>query len=97
MLTIYAASQNKFWQLSDILFSIARVQPEINVNELAQATGLNPEGLSRAVTDPDVQYLLKKDIIDGLKMGVAGTPSFVIDGQVYQGRIPPEILKQVMD
>ena len=96
MLTIYAASQNKFWQLSDILFSIARVQPEINIKELAQATGLDPVGLSKAVTDPKIKLLLKKEIFDGLKMGVAGTPSFVIDGQVYQGQIPPEILKQVM-
>jgi protein-disulfide isomerase len=97
MLTIYAASQNRFWQLSDILFSIARVQPEINVKELAQATGLDPVGLSRAVTDPKIRLLLKKDIIDGLKLGVAGTPSFVIGGQVYEGQIPPEILKQVMN
>ncbi len=97
MLTIYAASQNKFWQLSDILFSIARVQPEINIKELAQASGLDSEGLSRAMADPKIQFLLKKDIIDGLKSGVSGTPSFVIDGQVYQGQIPPEILKQVMN
>jgi uncharacterized membrane protein/protein-disulfide isomerase len=79
MLTIYAASQNKFWQLSDILFSIARVQPEINISELAQATGLDSEGLSRAMADPKIQSLLKKDIIDGLKLGVTGTPSFVIE------------------
>jgi protein-disulfide isomerase/uncharacterized membrane protein len=97
MLTIYAASQNKFWQLSDILFSIARIKPKINISELAQATGLNSEGLSRAMIDPKIQSLLKKDIIDGLKSGVSGTPSFVIDGQVYQGQIPPEVLKQVMN
>jgi protein-disulfide isomerase len=97
MLTIYAATQNKFWQLNDILFSIARVQPEINVKELAKATGLNPEGLSRAMVDPKIQYLLRKDILDGLKLGVTGTPSFVIDGQVYQGQIPPQILKQVIN
>ena len=97
MLAIYAASQNRFWQLSDILFSIARVQSEINIHELALATGLDPAGLSRAVTDPQIRLLLKKDIIDGLKMGVAGTPSFVIDGKVHEGQIPPEILKQVMN
>jgi len=97
MLTIYAASQNKFWQLSDILFSIARVQPEINIKELAQATGLDSAGLSRALIDPKVHLLLRKDIIDGLKLGVIGTPSFVINGQVYQGQIPTEILTQVMN
>jgi protein-disulfide isomerase len=41
--------------------------------------------------------MLRKDIIDALKLGITGTPSFVIDGKVYQGQIPPEILKKIMD
>ncbi|UCG09399.1 MAG: thioredoxin domain-containing protein [Desulfobacterales bacterium] len=97
MLTIYAATQNKFWQLSDILFSIARVKPEINIKELADEVGLNHENLARSIYDPKIQLMLRKDIIDGLKLGVVGTPSFVIDGKVYQGQIPPQIIKKIMN
>ena len=97
MLTIYAATQNKFWQLSDIMFSIARVKSVIDFKELAEDTGLTYEGLSRATYDPKIQSMLRKDIIDALKLGITGTPSFVIDGKVYQGQIPPEILKKIMD
>ena len=96
MLTIYAATQNKFWQMSDLLFSIARVKPVINIKQLAEETGLNYEELSRAVYDPKIQYSLKRDIIDALKLGVTGTPSFVVDGKVYQGQIPPEIIKKIL-
>jgi protein-disulfide isomerase len=44
-----------------------------------------------------VRYKLKKDILEGIKMGVRGTPSFVIDGKVYQGHLPPEILKSALE
>jgi protein-disulfide isomerase len=97
MLTIYAASQNKFWQMSDLLFSIARVTPKIRIKELADKTGLNYNELSRAITNREIQYKLKKDILDGLKLGITGTPSFVIDGNVYHGQIPQEFFIKLAD
>jgi uncharacterized membrane protein/2-hydroxychromene-2-carboxylate isomerase len=97
MLTIYAASQNKFWQMSDLLFSIARVTPKIRIKELADKTGLNYNELSRAITNREIQYKLKKDILDGLKLGITGTPSFVIDGNVYRGQIPQEFFIKLAD
>ena len=97
MLAIYAATQNRFWQMNDILFSIARVKPEIDIQELAKQTGLDQINLSRSLRDRNVRNSLKKDIVDGIKQGVRGTPSFVIDGKVYQGQIPPELLKKALD
>ncbi len=97
MLTIYAATQNKFWEMSDFLFSIARLKPVIDIKQLAEETGLNYKELSRAVYDPIIQNKLRNDIMDALKFGVTGTPSFMIDGKVYQGQIPPGIIKEVLD
>ena len=97
MLSIYAATQKRFWQMNDILFSIARVKPEIDIQALAKQVGLDERKLSRSFHNRKIRYKLKKDILDGIKMGVRGTPSFVIDGKVYQGQIPPEILKRALD
>ena len=92
------STTGRFTQTGSYPETMARTNNYINnIKELAKATGLDSVGLSKAVTDPKIRFLLKKDIIDGLKLGVSGTPSFVIDGQVYQGQIPPEILKQVMN
>ena len=44
---------------------------------------------------PKLVRLLKKDIRDGLALGVQGTPTYVIDGQLYQGHIPPEVFTKV--
>lgn len=97
MLAIYAAGQNRFWQMNDILFSIARVTPEIDIKKLARDVGLDERELSRSFFNRNVRAKLNRDIMEGIKMGVRGTPSFVIDGKVYQGQIPPEILKQALE
>jgi uncharacterized membrane protein/predicted DsbA family dithiol-disulfide isomerase len=97
MLTIYAATQNKFWQMSDTLFSIARVTPRIRFKELAQEVGLEETALTKALYDPKIQHKLKKDIRDGIKLGVTGTPTFVINGNLYRGQIPAEIIKKILD
>ncbi|MHC4458202.1 MAG: DsbA family protein [Planctomycetota bacterium] len=67
---IYAGTQDKFWQMSDLLFGIARQMHQIDAKFLADKTGLNADELSRAVNNPAIHSRLKKDILDGLKMGV---------------------------
>jgi uncharacterized membrane protein/protein-disulfide isomerase len=94
---IYAGTQDKFWQMSDLLFGIARQMHQIDTNFLADKTGLNAEALSRAVNNAAIHFWLKKDILDGLKMGVRGTPSFVINGNLYRGQIPAEVLTKILD
>jgi hypothetical protein len=37
------------------------------------------------------------DVWQGMKLRMTGTPSFLIDGKVYQGRIPPDIFKKVLN
>ena len=96
-LAIYAGTQDKFWQMSDLLFSIARQMPRIDINLLAQKTGLDAGALSRAVSDANIRSKLNKDIIDGLKMGVRGTPSYVINGALYRGQIPAEVVSKILE
>jgi protein-disulfide isomerase/uncharacterized membrane protein len=94
---IYAGTRDKFWQMNDLLFGIARQLHEIDAKFLADKTGLNADALSRAVKNPAIGSRLKKDILDGLKLGVRGTPSFVINGNLYRGQIPAEVLTKILD
>ena len=38
---------------------------------------------------------LRIDIRDGLKLGINGTPGYIIDGEVYVGNVPAEVFKAV--
>jgi len=97
MFAIYAGTRDKFWQMNDLLFANARKTKILNVTGLAEAVGLDPGELARSVKKPEIWVKLKNDLVEGFKLGVTGTPTFVIDGQAYNGQIPPEIITRIID
>lgn len=94
LLAAYAAKQDKFWEMNDLLYSIAGNHEAIGTKNLAERLGLDPKVLARFMRDPATSYRLKHDIWAGNKLGITGTPAYVINGEIYQGQIPPEILKK---
>jgi len=97
LLAVYAASKNKFWQMNDLLYAVAGEKKPISTQELATALDLDSTDLARALVDRTIRLRVKHDIYSGNKLGITGTPGYVIDGEVYQGQIPPEILKRVWE
>jgi len=96
LLAIYAANRNNFWVVNDLLFEIGAQKRAFNTKEIAEKSGLDFLELARARKDSIIRFLLQKDILEGIKIGVRGTPAFLIDGQLYTGHIPPEIIKQAI-
>jgi protein-disulfide isomerase/uncharacterized membrane protein len=97
---ILAAIRNKFWSTNELLYSMMRSGgkvKEISLKELAEKTGLDQNELSAALSHPAIAEMLRRDIWDGMKLGITGTPAFAINGQVYQGHIPADILKQIAE
>jgi protein-disulfide isomerase len=93
---IYAAEEGRFWEMNDVLFE--RATPgTIDVQELARLTGLDADALGKALaTRDDLRLKLARDVWSGIKLEISGTPSFVIDGRVYHGNIPPEIIRDAI-
>lgn len=89
MLAIYAASKDKFWEMNDILYDI---KEDFNIKTIAKETGISAAELAWAINSKEVRVILNRDMSDGFKLGVTGTPSFEINGELYFGIIPPEIL-----
>lgn len=95
---ILAAMRDKFWQMNELLYSLMRGKvKEIPLDKLSEKTGLDKNELSAALSHPAVAEMLRRDIWDGMKLGITGTPAFEINGKVYQGHIPVEILKQIAE
>jgi len=68
---------------------------EININSLAEELDLDLEKLMYDINSPIILKLLENDIKAGLRHKINGTPSYVIDGVVYEGFIPSEIIKEI--
>ncbi|OQY04596.1 MAG: hypothetical protein B6I22_09155 [Desulfobacteraceae bacterium 4572_123] len=96
LLALFAASKDKFWQMNDYLYSIAGRQDRIEIKELAEKLDLNPIELAHSLADPANRYRLQRDIKAGIKLGITGTPAYVINGKVYLGKIPAAILQTGM-
>ncbi|WP_284153965.1 DsbA family protein [Desulfofustis limnaeus] len=96
MIAIYAGAKGKFWEMNDALYSLGREKQPFNTRTLAAMTGFSPGELTAATKHPQIREFLLADIRSGMRYGITGTPSYVIDEQVYQGSLPPEILKSIM-
>jgi uncharacterized membrane protein/protein-disulfide isomerase len=96
LLAIQAAAQNKFWQMNDLLFEMAREGDVLDVRELANRLGMDPKTLARSVNNPAAQRLLQHDILSALKLQISGTPAYVINENVYLAQIPPEVIRTAL-
>jgi protein-disulfide isomerase/uncharacterized membrane protein len=97
LLSIYAAAVGKFWDMNDLLYRISSTGDTTNLKEIAAATGMDIRELAAALKDPVIKKYLEIDIRQGLRLGILGTPSYVINGQVYQGFVPPEFISAVIN
>lgn len=86
----------KFWQVNDALFALAARGKSIGLKDLSAMTGVPVAEFQKALRDADIRTRLRRDILDGLKLKISGTPSFVIEGRVFPGHIPPEVITRTL-
>jgi protein-disulfide isomerase/uncharacterized membrane protein len=96
LLAIYAQTRGKFWEMNDILFNTDITEGAINAKNLLKEAGVDTGGIMPNIYAPRIQIKLIADIREGLKLGITGTPAYVIDGKLYLGQIPPDILEKIM-
>jgi protein-disulfide isomerase len=94
LLAIFAASKGKFFEINDLLFDLAGKKKQIDLRWLADKTGLKYDDLVRSLKDPSLRQKLSGDIRQGIELRLVGTPGFVIDDEVYVGRLPEKILEK---
>lgn len=97
LLSLYAAQQGKFWEISDFLFNIDTRKGPFNVREMARVAGFDLMEFAGSVNDRTLRQKLSTDIQEGIRLGITGTPGYLIDDKVYVGHIPAEIINAVMD
>ena len=95
-----ARNQGKFWEMHDRLYrnqnawkDLADARPTFI--GYARELGLNVERLSREMDSPEVQQRITSDMQRGSGVGVTGTPTVFIDGQMLRFEATtPEGLRQ---
>ena len=96
LLAFFAQSKGKFWEMNDLLFNTDIGKGVINIPDLLRKAGIEASGHVPNIYAPPYMTALWADIREGVTLGITGTPGFLINGHLYEGEIPPDILEKVL-
>ena len=81
-----AEKQGKFWEFHDLLFQNYNRLNEQKVKEIAQQLKLNMEKFEKDRKDPRIRAMINRDLAEGNRAGVRGTPTVFINGRLLRNR-----------
>lgn len=91
--SIAAEKQGKLWEMNEILFE-QKPQTEEEILNLVANKGFDLDKLQEDANSLETQNELKKDIDFAYKHGIMGTPSTMINNDVYVGIKPYKEFKE---
>ena len=81
-----AGKQGKFWEFHDLLFENYAHLSEEKIREISQKLSLDIDKFEKDKKDPQILKLIRRDVTDGLRAGVRGTPTVFINGRLLRNR-----------
>lgn len=97
LIAIVAAEHGTFWPVHDALYQATHSQKNsIDIKPLATLIGIKKEELTVEMFAAQTQNRLQQDISKGLHHKITGTPSFLINGKVYEKTIPSDLLRDTL-
>jgi protein-disulfide isomerase len=92
-----AGEQGAYWKFHNDLFSGQYSLGRAAYEQYASDLGLDTSAFSTCLDDHRYQAEVKADSADAVRLGLNGTPSFVINGQILVGAQPFEQFKAIID
>jgi protein-disulfide isomerase/uncharacterized membrane protein len=94
MLAECAGKQQRFWEANDFLFSQARYLKSLTSREFSKQLGLDVEKIEQCLKEEGPRAVAQ-DVNEGQRFNLHGTPTFIIEGKVFQGDLRNFILQRV--
>lgn len=91
MAALAANRQGKFWEFHHKLFESQSSLSDATIQNIAKDLKLNMDTFNRDMNDPALQGLINRDMNEGARAEVRGTPTLFINGKIMQVRSFPEL------
>lgn len=91
-----AGEQGKFWEMHNAIFENQKAIDVNNLEQYAVNIGFNSDSFNNCLDSGKYFEEVKKDFSDGENAGVAGTPTFFINGEKLVGAQPFDIFEEVI-
>lgn len=95
--SLAAHAQGKFWPLHDKMFANFRTITPDTIKGWVKEVGLDEAAFTKAMESGKYKAQVDKEMKEGEKIGVQGTPSFFINGKKVNGRPALADLKPYLD
>ncbi len=92
-----AHRQGKFWEMHDRIFANQRQLSKARYETYAQEMGLDMEQFRSDMTSTEVKARIDADSREAAKLGITGTPAFLVNGRYLSGAQPYESFKRLID
>jgi len=92
-----AHEQGKFWKMHDRMFEDQKALGLEGLKKSAEAIGLDMTAFNECLSSGRYSKEWTKDVADGQRYGVTGTPAFFINGRPMSGAVPFEKLAEVIE
>lgn len=91
-----ARAQGRFWEMHDLLFANTQRVQRDDLLGYARKLGLDVARFTKDLDSDDTKQAIAKDVEEGNRVGVTGTPSYSINGKLYSGTRSMADLKQLI-
>ncbi len=92
-----ASDQEKFWEMHDLLFEQGVQGGVVTFKQYAKQLGLDTAKFDKCLDSGDKIAKIQKDMADGGKSGIQGTPGFLVNGLMVSGAQPLVVFQQAIE
>lgn len=92
-----AEEQGRFWEMHDKLFANQGGLQVADLKQRALELGLDADQFNQCLDSGKHEGNWKKDVAEGTRYGVSGTPAFFVNGRLVSGARPLEDFTRVID
>jgi protein-disulfide isomerase len=92
-----ANSQDKFWEMHDLLYENQRHLRDEDLRGYAENLGLDVELIAKELDEHLHATRVHDDFLSGVRSGVNGTPTFYINGVKHDGAYDMETLLAALE
>jgi protein-disulfide isomerase len=92
-----AGEQGRFWEYHDLLFAASDKLSRGGLLELARNLKLDEKQFESCLSSGKYRPEVEKDLQDGIRAGVMGTPGLFINGTPLSGALPESVFERVIE
>jgi protein-disulfide isomerase len=92
-----AGAQGDFWPMHDLLFANQSALDGQSLLTYAQSAGVDTSSWQACLSTQPPVDAIGADVSLGTSVGVAGTPTFFVNGEVVVGAVPQSALQDVIE